>query len=669
MNNDHDNTNLPQDGAPAIDEHTASQLDALSRRLEAEARADAAFGDDEQLEGEEAQAADGAGFADLGLSPLLIQALADSGYSNPTDVQMRAIPAALEGKDLRVASSTGSGKTAAFMLPALERIIAARGDNTKRREKGKVHGPRVLVLAPTRELALQVAKAASTYGRHMQGLRVATVVGGVPYGYQLKALKGPLDVLIATPGRLLDHLSTGAAVLSNLETLVLDEADRMLDMGFIDDIEANAQQTPENRQTLMFSATFAGHVGKLAERLTRNSLNIEVASHTDSHDNIEQRLHVADTLAHKNDLLDHLLTTKDVDQAVVFTSTQRDADILADRLADMGHAVAALHGGMPQGRRNRVLQGLRMGQLRVLVATDVAARGIDVPTITHVINYGMPMKPEDYVHRIGRTGRAGRSGLAVTLAERRDIPMVRRIERFTTQRIPEAVIAGLEPKTKLQAERGGPARGKKPMPGQRHRDDRGFGGGSRGGFGGDRGDRGGDRSFGDRGFDRGDRGERSFQDRGDRGGFGGGDRGGFGGPRAGGFGKNDHHDPRFRPVEGDNSQGPREGRDGGGFKPRHGDRPHGERSFGDRAHGDRPFGDRPQRGDREQRPYGDKPSFGDKPFGDRKPFGGKPAGGKPYAGKSFSGDRKPFGDKPGFKSGPKPGFGGGKRSGFGKREG
>ena len=649
MTNDHDNTSPSQDAAPVIDEHTASQLDALSRRLQAESRADAAFDGNTQLDGEDAApaAADdgGARFADLGLSPMLVQALTDSGYTSPTDVQVRAIPAALEGKDLRVASNTGSGKTAAFMLPALERIVAARGDSN-RREKGKVHGPRVLVLAPTRELALQVAKAASTYGRHMQGLRVATVVGGVPYGYQLKALRGPLDVLIATPGRLLDHLNSGAAVLSNLETLVLDEADRMLDMGFIEDIETIAQHTPENRQTLMFSATFAGHVGKLAERLTRNSLNIEVASHTDSHDNIEQRLHVADTLAHKNDLLDHLLTTKEVDQAVVFTSTQRDADILADRLADMGHAVAALHGGMPQGRRNRVLQGLRMGELRVLVATDVAARGIDVPTITHVINYGMPMKPEDYVHRIGRTGRAGRSGLAVTLAERRDIPMVRRIERFTTQRIPEAVIAGLEPKTKLQAERGAPGGRGKPMPGQRHRDDRGYGGGSRGGYG----DRGGERSFGDRGgFGGNDRGgdRGGFQDRGDRGGFG-------GGPRAGGFGgKPNHHDPRFRPGEGG------------------GDRPQGERSFGDRGHGgDRPFGDRPQRDNREARPFGDKP-FGDrKPFGDKPSFGGKPAGaGKPYAGKTFSGDRKPFGDKPGFKSGgPKPGFGG-KRPGFGKREG
>jgi superfamily II DNA/RNA helicase len=440
-------------------------------------------------------------FDGLGLPGALIKALTDSGYTSPTDVQTRAIPAAMNGADLLVASSTGSGKTAAFMLPALARIAAARGDG-KRREKGMVHGPRILVLAPTRELALQVSKAASTYGRHLQGLRVATIVGGVPYGYQLKALRGPLDVLIATPGRLLDHLQSGAAVLGGLEMLILDEADRMLDMGFIEDIETIAQQTPENRQTLMFSATFAGHVGKLAQRLTRDAVSIEVTSHTDSHDNIEQRLHLADTLAHKNDLLDHLLTTREVNQAVVFTSTQRDADILADRLADMGHAVASLHGGMPQGRRNRVLQGLRMGELRVLVATDVAARGIDVPTITHVINYGMPMKPEDYVHRIGRTGRAGRSGLAVTIAERRDIPMLRRIERFTTHRIPESVIEGLEPRTKMQAERptGGRPGGHKPAPGQRGRRDDRFAPRS---FGNDRGgDRGGERQDRNEGGDR-----------------------------------------------------------------------------------------------------------------------------------------------------------------------
>jgi superfamily II DNA/RNA helicase len=384
-------------------------------------------------------------FESLGLNPAILEALTKSGYDTPTDVQSRAIPPALEGKDLMVASSTGSGKTASFILPALERILAARGDNTKRREKGVIYGPRILVLAPTRELAMQVDKAAITYGRNVQGLRVTTVVGGVPYGAQLKALRGPLDIMIATPGRLLDHITSGKCVLDNVEMLVLDEADRMLDMGFIDDIRTVADHLPEGRQTVMYSATFAGHVGRLAQDLLRDPLSIEVASHTDTHENIEQRLHWADNANHKNALLDHILTEKEMEQAVVFTSTQRDADWLADRLADMGHQVASLHGGMPQGRRTRVLQGLRNRQLKVLVATDVAARGIDVPTISHVINYGLPMKAEDYVHRIGRTGRAGRNGLAVTLAERMDVSMIRRIQHFTTQDIPVATIAGLEP--------------------------------------------------------------------------------------------------------------------------------------------------------------------------------------------------------------------------------
>ncbi len=285
------------------------------------------------------------------------------------------------------------------------------------------------------------------YGRHVQGLRVATVVGGVPYPAQIKALRGPLDILISTPGRLLDHLQTGKAVLDNVEVLVLDEADRMLDLGFIDDINTIADHVPATRQTMMYSATFLGHVGRLAQNLLRDPKRIDVASHTDTHENIEQRLHWADNGTHKNALLDHLLTQREMEQALVFTSTQRDADWLADRLADMGHAVASLHGGMPQGRRNRVLQGLRSRQLKVLIATDVAARGIDVPSISHVINYGLPMKPEDYVHRIGRTGRAGRNGLAVTLAERMDSGMIRRIQQFTTQTIPVATIGGLEPKS------------------------------------------------------------------------------------------------------------------------------------------------------------------------------------------------------------------------------
>jgi superfamily II DNA/RNA helicase len=303
-----------------------------------------------------------------------------------------------------------------------------------------------LVLVPTRELAIQVSKAALSYGRHVRGLRVATVVGGVPYGLQLRQLSGRLDILIATPGRLMDHMQSGKAILSHVEMLVLDEADRMLDMGFIDDIQFIARALQPQRQTLMYSATFGGHVGRLAQSLLREPQRVAVDSHTDTHADIEQRLHWADDLQHKNALLDHLLTDRDVDQALVFTRTQRDADRLAERLYEMGHRVASLHGGMPQGRRNRVLHGLRTRDLRVLVATDVAARGIDVPSISHVINYGLPMKAEDYVHRIGRTGRAGRQGLAVTLAERRDAGMIHTIQRFTTQRIPAAVVAGLEPK-------------------------------------------------------------------------------------------------------------------------------------------------------------------------------------------------------------------------------
>ncbi|HEX4511140.1 MAG TPA: DEAD/DEAH box helicase [Burkholderiaceae bacterium] len=385
-------------------------------------------------------------FDELGLAPELLRALTDSGYDTPTDVQTQAIPAALTNVDLLVSSRTGSGKTAAFVLPILQRILEARRAPDQRRERGMVAGPRALVLAPTRELAMQVAKACNTYGRHVQGLRVATVVGGVPYHAQLKALRGPLDILVATPGRLLDHLSSGKAVLGQVQILVLDEADRMLDMGFIDDIQAVARALPEARQTLMFSATFDGPVGNLARSLAREPQRIRATAPAEEQGQIEQRLHWADNRAHRDALLDHVLAERDLGQALVFTSTQRDADALADRLAEIGHAVASLHGGMPQGRRNRVLMALRTRQLRVLVATDVAARGIDVPTITHVVNYGLPMKAEDYVHRIGRTGRAGRSGLAITLAERRDVGMIRRIERFTTQAIPAAVVAGLEPK-------------------------------------------------------------------------------------------------------------------------------------------------------------------------------------------------------------------------------
>jgi superfamily II DNA/RNA helicase len=431
-------------------------------------------------------------FESIGLDEALLRALKAANYEQPTEVQSRAIPAALAGKDLRVCSNTGSGKTAAFVLPALMKVLDARKDPAQKPQRGVVRGPRILVLVPTRELAMQVCKAAADYGRHVPFLSVTTIVGGVPYPAQLKALRGPLDILVATPGRLIDHLGSGKAVLENVEMLVLDEADRMLDMGFIEDIEHIAQALPEKRQTLMASATFDGEVGQLAQRLQRPDFErIQITGHTAKHENIAQQLMWADDLDHKHALLDALLTDRDVDQAVVFTSTQIDADRLADRLHEMGHKVASLHGGMPQGRRNRVLQGLRSRHLRILVATDVAARGIDVPTISHVINYGLPLKAEDYVHRIGRTGRAGRSGRAVTLAERRDVPMIRRIQHYTTQPIPVATVEGLEPQrpapeTMQRPPRAGAPRGGKGGPGYgrvgdhfQHRgaprQDRGFG--------------------------------------------------------------------------------------------------------------------------------------------------------------------------------------------------
>lgn len=394
-------------------------------------------------------------FSELGLSPKLVSAVQAAGYTEATPVQAQAIPAALKGGDLLVSASTGSGKTAAFLLPSLERMMETNNGSPSNRVA--MDGPRVLVLAPTRELAMQVAKAAQTYGRDMKRLKVATVVGGVPYGLQIKALAGPLDILIATPGRLLDLMQMRKANLSNVEVLVLDEADRMLDMGFIDDIEAIAAVTPPKRQTLLFSATFDGDAGRLAQKLTQKAERIEVNSQTEKHDNITQRMHWADNSKHKDALLDHLLADVDLQQAIVFTSTQRDAEKLAFRLEDIGHKVAALHGGMPQGKRNRTLQQLREGRVRVLIATDVAARGLDVRTISHVINYGMPMNPEDYVHRIGRTGRAGRDGMAITLAQADDNSMVRRIERLTTQRIPNEVIPGLEPKMATPSERAGRA--------------------------------------------------------------------------------------------------------------------------------------------------------------------------------------------------------------------
>lgn len=481
-------------------------------------------------------------FAALGLDERIVRALGEVNYTTPTPVQAQAIPAALAGSDLLVTSQTGSGKTAAFMLPAIQRISEQpepqrpRMDGPPQRMKGRrprpaPAKPSLLVLTPTRELALQVTTAASQYGRHMRRIVCASILGGMPYPKQLDMLARMPDIIIATPGRLLDHIDSGRIDLSALNMLVFDEADRMLDMGFADDIEAIVGATPQSRQMLMFSATMDRRIEQLAERMMRDPQRIEIAAAKIDQSNIEERLHFTDDVSHKERLLDHLLRDASLKQAIVFTATKRDADSLSERLTEAGFSAGALHGDMHQGARNRTLTALRRGHLRVLVATDVAARGIDVPDITHVVNFDLPKQAEDYVHRIGRTGRAGRSGIAINLVNHNDTFQWRRIERFVDRRIDASVIEGLEPKRSPKPRnggsggpRGGDRGGYRGNNGGGYRGQREGYGARQGGFGGNGGNNEGriQRSFG------GDR--EGFaprrDDRGDRNGNGGGYQGG-----------------------------------------------------------------------------------------------------------------------------------------------
>ncbi|WP_213763150.1 DEAD/DEAH box helicase [Caballeronia sp. dw_19] len=409
----------------------------------------------------------GPSFESLGLSPEIIVALTASGYQVPTPVQQRAIPAALAGRDLLVSSPTGSGKTAAFMLPAIERfsqLEKAKASAPREphdpnarpaRRTQPVARPTMLVLTPTRELAMQVTAAATTYGKHLRRLRTVSILGGVAYGQQLMLLAKNPEILVATPGRLLDHLERGRIDLSQLQILVLDEADRMLDMGFIDDIETIVAATPATRQTLLFSATIDGKISSLTGRLLKNPERIEIIQKLEAQNNIAQTVHYVDDRDHKDRLLDHLLRDAGLDQAIVFTATKNDADQLAIRLSDAGFESAALHGDLPQGARNRTIRALRERKVRVLVATDVAARGIDIPGITHVFNYDLPKFAEDYVHRIGRTGRAGRTGTAISLVHHAEQGALKRIERFVRVPLNVSVIAGFEPRRSAPAGGGG----------------------------------------------------------------------------------------------------------------------------------------------------------------------------------------------------------------------
>ena len=619
-------------------------------------------------------------FAEFSLHETLQQALEGLGFTTPTPVQEQAIPAALAGKDLLVSSQTGSGKTAAFLLPTLNALAGEEAFVSFKDRMKAVTQPTILVISPTRELAQQVSQDAIAFVRHMKGVRIAAIMGGMPFGKQIQQLKGA-QVVVATPGRLLDLVNRRQIKLDKVESLIVDEADRMLDLGFSEDLEAIGELAANRKQTLMFSATFADRIIRLAERMMNDPQRIAIETGHSTNTDVTQTLHWTDGFEHKKKLLTHWLSDESVDQAVVFASTQEDTDMLAEELAEAGHSVVALHGAMPQTVRNRRLRSIREGRAKILVATDVAARGLDVPTISHVINFGLPMKNEDYVHRIGRTGRAGRTGQAVTLATYRERGKIRALEDYLDARLNVSEIEGLEPSPPpARSGRDGGGRGRGGNGGGRD-----GGGRGRGGFGGGR------RFEGEGNFKRreggDDRPRRSFDDkpRGERPAFGAEERprrefnsdrprreGGFEDRPKRSFGGEE------RPRREFNSDRPR--REGGfNDKPRfdanddnRGNRvdykPRREGGFSDRPKRD--FGDRPQReggfGDRPKRDFGDRPQreggFSDRP---KRSFGGddrpkRSFGGEDRPKRSFGGEDRPkrdFGDRPARESG----FGGDRR--------
>jgi superfamily II DNA/RNA helicase len=375
-------------------------------------------------------------FEELQLISPILKALTQCGHHNPTQVQAEAIPKVLAGHDVIASAQTGTGKTAAFVLPALQRLSASSPDRQR--------GPRILVLTPTRELADQITQATRIYGKYLRVKSVA-IFGGMPFGEQVRALSQSPEMIIATPGRLLDHMSRRLIDLSHVEMFILDEADRMLDMGFIEDVERISSAVPDGCQTLLFAATMGDATTKLAQRLMKDPERVRVAPGKITHDTIEQRLHVADNIQHKNRLLQHLCAESTVTKAIIFSATRRDADSLARDLNRQGHTAAALHGDMTQNARNRTMINMHRGKIRLLVATDVAARGLDINGISHVINFDLPRSAEDYVNRIGRTGRNGESGIAISFASQSELAYLDRIERYIGKALTMSVISGLEP--------------------------------------------------------------------------------------------------------------------------------------------------------------------------------------------------------------------------------
>jgi len=380
-------------------------------------------------------------FNQLGLSAELLRAIDDKGYTQATPIQQQAIPLILEGKDLLAGAQTGTGKTAGFTLPLLQLL---------QRSSPGPRPVRVLILTPTRELAAQVGESVRVYGRHLP-FRVAEIYGGVSINPQISKLRKGVDIVVATPGRLLDHLQQKTIDLSGIEILVLDEADRMLDMGFIRDIRRIFQVLPNERQNLLFSATFSNEIRRLAADLLNAPTEIQVARRNSPVEGVKQLVHPVDR-RRKRELLSHRIGVENWKQVLVFTRTKHGANRLASQLSADGLVSAAIHGNKSQGARTRALEDFKSGAVRVLVATDIAARGLDIDRLPHVVNYELPNVPEDYVHRIGRTARAGQEGHAVSLVCVDEHGLLRGIERLLKSEIEKQIIPGYEPDPRIKAE-------------------------------------------------------------------------------------------------------------------------------------------------------------------------------------------------------------------------
>lgn len=398
-------------------------------------------------------------FLNLSLDETIIKVLNEIGYETPTPIQELVIPKVLEGLDVIASAQTGTGKTAAFMLPILQLLTKPDFKNGR--------GPHVLVLVPTRELAMQVAEEAKKFSKYLPRTKTVCIYGGAPYPVQRKALSGIYEILVATPGRLMDHMEQGRIDLSQIKMLVLDEADRMLDMGFVADVEHIASQTPSKRQTLLFSATIDRKIIPFSQKLQNNPHTVDAIEKVDfTKSSIEQNLYYVDNINHKLQILEHLLENADIKQGIIFTSTKNQADELADYLDDKGYETGALHGDMNQRQRSRTISKLRQGDIQFLIATDVAARGIDIPALSHVINFDLPFQPEDFIHRVGRTGRAGASGIAITFATYKEDFRVVKINKLLGKPIAIQTIAGMEPKSSGQGSRGAPRQGDRRRPGR-----------------------------------------------------------------------------------------------------------------------------------------------------------------------------------------------------------